>query len=63
VKRAQKLAGIDKAELVTYQVPFSLGNLLGLLGKSDAKSVKVDVGLDIPRLGAGFYYLAPAFMR
>ncbi|HXJ75657.1 MAG TPA: signal peptide peptidase SppA, partial [Candidatus Dormibacteraeota bacterium] len=63
VKRAQKLAGIDKADLVTYQVPFSLGNLLGLLGKSDAKSVKVDVGLDIPRLGAGFYYLAPAFLR
>ena len=63
VRRAQKLAGIDKADLVTYQVPFSLGNLLGLLGKSDVKSVKVDVGLDIPRLGAGFYYLAPAFLR
>src|SRR5262249_14597496 len=46
VRRAQKLAGIDKADLVTYQVPFSLGNLLGLFGKSDAKAVKVDVGLD-----------------
>ena len=63
IKRAQALAGIGKADLVTYQVPFSLGNLLGILGKSDAKSIKVDLGFDLPKLNAGLYYLSPTFLR
>ena len=63
VKRALKLASIEKADLVGYQIPFSLGSLLGLFGKSDAKVVKVDLGYDLPRMGVGLYYLAPAFLR
>jgi protease-4 len=63
IRRAQKLAGIDKADLVTYQMPFSLGNLLGIFGQSDAKSIKVDLGFDLPKLGAGLYYLSPTFLR
>ena len=63
VKRAQILAGIEKADLVTYQVPFSLGSLFGLLGKSEAKSIKVDLGFEMPKLSAGLYYLAPSFLR
>ena len=63
IARAQKLAGIDKADLVTYQVPFNLANLFSLFGKSNAKSVKVDVGFDVPRLQSGLYYLAPSFLR
>jgi protease-4 len=63
VKRALKLASIEKADLVSYQIPFSLGSLLGLFGKSDAKVVKVDLGYDLPRMGVGLYYLAPAFLR
>jgi len=63
VKRAYKLADIDKADLVTYQMPFNLGNLFSLLGKSDAKSVKLDLGFDFPKLDAGLYYLAPTFLR
>jgi ClpP class serine protease len=63
VKRAQTLAGIEKADLVTYQAPFNLGNLLGILGKSEAKSIKVDLGFEMPKLQAGLYYLAPTFLR
>jgi protease-4 len=63
IKRAQGLAGIQRADLVTYQMPFRLSNFLGFLGQSDAKTVKVDLGLDFPKLGAGLYYLAPAFLR
>lgn len=63
IARAQKLAGIDKADLVTYQMPFSLGNLFSLLGQSNAKSVKVDVGFEVPKLQSGLYYLAPSFLR
>ena len=63
VKRAQRLAGIDGAELITYQVPFNLANLLGLFGQSNARTLKVDLGFDVPRLTAGLYYLAPSFLR
>ena len=63
VRRAEKLAGIADADLVTYQVPFSLGNLFSLLGKSNARSIKVDLGFDLPKLSSGLYYLAPAFTR
>ena len=63
VKRALKLAGLTEANLVTYQEPFDLSDLLGILGKSEGKTVKVDVGLDVPKLQAGLYYLAPALMR
>jgi len=63
VKRAQTLAGIERADLITYQMPFNLGNLLGFLGKSETKSIKIDLGLDLPKLGAGLYYLSPTFLR
>lgn len=61
IKRVESIAGISEADLVTYQVPFNLGSLLGLLGKTPAKSIKVDLGIDLPKLGAGLYYLAPSF--
>jgi protease-4 len=63
VTRAQKLSGIEKADLVTYQVPFSLGSLLGFFGKANTKSIKIDLPLDLPKLGVGLYYLSPAFLR
>lgn len=64
VSRARRLAGIKDATLVTYREPFSFGGLLGLLGgsESESKVVKVDVGLDFPRLKSGLYFLAPSLM-
>ena len=56
VKRAKKLAKVGEANLVKYQPPFAFGNLFRLLGKSDAKGVKVDLGFDFPRLQAGRMY-------
>lgn len=63
VKRALKYAGVAEADLVTYQQPFNLADMFSILGKSDAKAVKVDVGLDVPKLQAGMYYVAPSLMR
>ena len=63
VKRAQTLAGIERADLITYQMPFNIGNLLGFLGKTETKSIKIDLGLDLPKLSAGLYYLSPTFLR
>jgi protease-4 len=63
VKRAHKLAEIDGANLVTYQMPFSLGNLFSLFGKSDAKNITVDLGFHFPKIRAGLYYLSPTFLQ
>lgn len=63
VKRALKFAGVAEANLVTYQEPFDLSDLIGILGKAEGKTVKVDVGLEVPKLQAGLYYLAPVLMR
>jgi protease IV len=64
VKRAQTLAHIGSADLVQYQPVFELANLFRLLGKSDAKAVKVDLGMDVPKLHAGYlYFLAPNYIQ
>jgi protease IV len=64
VKRAQKLAKISNANLIEYQQMFDLSNLFRLFGKSEATRIKVDLGLDTPRLKAGqLYFLSPAFVH
>lgn len=62
VDRAQELAGILNANLVTYQQPFKWGSILRLLGESETKTVKIDIGLDYPRLQAGRLYFLPSFL-
>ena len=58
VRRIYTLAGIRNANLVTYRPPVDLAELLGLrlFGKSEAATVKVDLGFDAPRLKAGHLY-------
>jgi len=61
VKRAKILTRIPSANLVQYRVPFDLGSVLArILGKSEVPALKVDVGLDLPKLQAGLlYFIAP----
>ena len=64
VKRARKLARIDSADLVQYQQVFDLSTIFKLLGKSETTSIKVDLGLDLPRLKVGQpYFLSPTFVH
>jgi len=64
VKRAEKIAGVADANVVHYQQRYDLSDLFRLFGKSDAKVVKVDLGLEAPKIQTGrLYYLAPSFMR
>jgi len=56
VQRAKKLTNLKRATLIQYQQPFSLASLFRLFAKSDARSVKVDVGVDLPRLRVGRLY-------
>jgi protease-4 len=63
VTRARKIAGINDANLVQYQQPFDLGDLFSLFGKSDAKSIKIDLGIDAPRLQLGrLYFICPTVL-
>ena len=62
VERAQTIAGIADANLIQYQAPFHLGNLLRLFGESQARSqtLKIDLGFDFPKLKAGqTYFILP----
>jgi protease IV len=63
VKRAKTLAGIQEASLVQYQQVFDLSNILRLFGKTELKSVNVNMGLDLPKLKTGqLYFLSPTFV-
>jgi protease-4 len=65
VKRAKRLGGgIADANLVEYQQRYDLSDFLRFFGKSDAKAIKVDLGMDIPKLQAGqLYFLSPTFLH
>jgi protease-4 len=58
--RAQKLAGISDANLIQYQLPFSFSDIFGLFGSAESRAIKVDLGVDVPRLQLGrMYFLCP----
>lgn len=60
IKRAQDLAHISNANLIEYQEPFGLGNLFRIFGKTETPALKVDLGLDFPKLQLGrMYFIAP----
>jgi hypothetical protein len=64
VERAMALSGIDSANVVQYQPIFSLGSLFRLMGESRFKTVKVDWGVEPPRLQAGLlYFLSPTYVQ
>jgi protease-4 len=61
VQRAQNLGKISSANLVAYRLPFDLGSVLShIFGKAETPALKVDFGVDLPRLQAGRpYFIAP----
>jgi protease IV len=61
VKRAENLANIPSASIVQYRMPMDLGSvLMRLFGKTDVPAIKVDLGMDLPKLEAGrMYFIAP----
>jgi protease IV len=64
VKRAQKLANISNANLIRYQQQFDFSSLFRLFGKSEKTKVQVDLGLDLPKIKAGYmYFLPPTFIH
>ena len=68
VERTLEITGLEAANLVTYRQPFRLGMLFRLLGESEGRAsaksqtVKLDLGVDLPRLEVGrLYFLPPYF--
>ena len=62
VKRAQKLAGISAANLIEFQQRYDISDLFRLFGKSETRMVKLDLGVEGPKLQTGqLYFLSPTF--
>jgi len=63
LQRARKLAGLKDSRVIQYSRPPSFGSLFRLLGRSADSSVKVDLGVRMPEIRSGLYYLAPHLVR
>jgi len=60
VDRARKIANIQNAKLIEYHEIYDISQFLRFFGQSESArgQVKVDLGLNVPKLEAGqFYYL------
>jgi protease IV len=65
VERAEKIAGLKQpANLVEYEPRRDLSELFRMFGKTDAQTLKVDFGMELPRLQGGrLYYLWPTYLH
>jgi protease-4 len=67
VDRAKSLAAISNANLIEYQQRYDIADLFRLFGQSgqaEGRAIKLDLGMDTPKLRAGqLYYLSPTFLR
>ena len=65
VDRAKQIAGIRNANLIEYRERYDISNFLRLLGQTElSHSVKLDLGMELPRLQAGeLYFLSPTFIN
>ncbi|MDB6024128.1 MAG: sppA, partial [Verrucomicrobiales bacterium] len=62
-ERSKTLASLGTANFVQYQRPFDLGNLFRILGSTESRAtttLKVDFGVNAPKLAVGqLYFIAP----
>jgi protease IV len=65
VTRASKIAGIiGDAKVVEYQQRHDLSDLFRMFGKTESKVVKIELGMELPKLHAGqLYFLSPTFLQ
>ena len=64
VKRAKAIAGIRNANLVEYKQRYDFADFFRMFGQSESKAVKVDLGMDAPKLKAGqLYFLSTTFFH
>jgi protease-4 len=57
VDRAETIAGLKEANLIEYEEHYDISDFLSMFGQgSSARGVKLDLGLDLPKLRAGLPY-------
>jgi protease-4 len=56
VERANILAGTREANLIRYEMPFDLGSILRMFVKSQPPVIKLEMGVEAPKLKAGHLY-------
>jgi len=64
VKAAKRLAGLKSANLVQYQERYDLGDFFRMFNQTKTPALKVDLGMDLPKLEVGqLYFLSPTFLH
>jgi len=66
VERAAAIANINSKalNLVKYQQRYDLSDFFRIFGKTEAPAIKVDLGMDVPKIQAGrLYFLSPTFLH
>jgi protease-4 len=64
VNRAKELTGTPRANLVEYRLRVDIADLLGLFSQTESRVVKVDLGVETPKLEAGrLYFLSPSYLH
>lgn len=65
VDRAKQIADIHNANLIEYRERYDISNFLRLLGQTElSHDVKLNLGIELPRLQAGeLYFLSPTFVN
>ena len=62
--RAKAIAGIGQANVVEYRLRYDLSDIFRMFGKSDMRGLKVDLGVELPKLDAGrLYFLSPTYLH
>ena len=56
VARAKTLAKISNANLIQFQAPFDIGSLFRIFGKTETKTLKIDLGVETLKLKKGYLY-------
>jgi len=60
VDKAKEITGLTKANLIEYRRISDLSELFQMFGKTEAKPLKVDLGIELPKLKAGQPYFLSA---
>jgi protease-4 len=66
VERAAAIANISatNVNLVKYQQRLDLSDFLRIFGKTEAPALKIDLGMEAPKIEAGrLYFLSPTFLH
>lgn len=64
IERAMEIAGVNEANVVRYQHIPNISSLFRLFGETEAHSIQIDLGVELPKLEPGrMYFLSPTLLH